>query len=94
MSLYEWCLEVEKYVRYIKRDSEKRWVQTREIIAAIYNVNRDSTKKPEPFTGKDIIRLSFDEESTEVDIISIEESNAEYFKQMKARAGTKFRKNG
>lgn len=80
-------------MRAVKRETENQWSQTREIIVAIYNVNRDSSVKPTPFVGKDIIHLSFDDEKVE-NIEKIETDNAEYFKQMKARFGSTIKKNG
>ena len=91
MSLYEWCLEVERYVRKEKKEMELRWVHTRAIIAEIYNVNRDTTKKPTPFKGSDFIRLSFDDVE---EVKEVEEDGAEYFRRMKLKAGTKFKKDG
>jgi len=84
LSLYEWCLKLEHYYRSEKKENELKWVHTREVIAALLNTVRDSSKKPEPFKGTDIIKLSFDEEKP-VDLKKAEEDNAEYFRRVKKK---------
>ncbi len=79
LSFYEWSLEIHKVRQQNKREHE-RWegnaILTRELMALIANVNRDSKKRALPFEGKDFIKLSFDiaseikEERTDEEILS------------------------
>jgi len=99
MSFYEWVLQFEKHRRkneFVKIEFESRWLHTREIIAALFNVNRDQKLRPEPYTGREIMPLSIDgdESKKEIDIAQVEKENAEYFKKLKTNLGTKFKKDG
>ena len=99
MSFYEWGLELEKNRRkseLISLEFESRWLHTREIIAALFNVNRDQKARPEPYTGSELIPLSIDKigSKKEVDLSQIEKENADYFKKLKSNLGTKFKKDG
>ncbi len=86
-------------IRYLNQsdlrrlEHESRWAHTREIIATIVNVNRDP-KKP-PIKGRDLIQLSFDQEEIlkEENLQMIEKANADFFKMMKSRMGSKAKKD-
>jgi len=97
-SIFEWVLYLERF--RIKKEKEKfdyeiGWSHTREVIAAIWNINRDPSKRPQPYKGSDIVHLSFDEkeEGAEVDLKKVEQENAEYFRKIKSKMGSKFKKD-
>lgn len=90
-------MQIEKFRRKSenrKLDYELDWSRTREVIATLVNINRDKDKHPEAITGQDIRTLSFDkvEEKTPLSIEEAEKQNAEDFKKIKNRLGSKFKK--
>lgn len=90
LSFYEWVIYIESHkakIDRLKAEYELQWTHTREIIAAIYNVNRDTKEHPNPFTGKDIKLLSFDKPDEKE-----KEDGVKQFKKLKAVMGTKFKK--
>lgn len=97
MSWWDWHLYLIRYSNQIeskKIEHEARWAHTREIIAIIVNVNRDP-KKP-AIKGSDLIKLSFDGTEAELDedkLKEIQQENADYFKEMKAKFGKIKKKN-
>lgn len=90
LTIYEWILQVEGYIRREKKEYEKGWIYTREIIATVLNA---SGRYGKTFNGEDIYKFNSDKE-VEVDIKKVEEDNKAYFKKMKARFGSKIKKDG
>jgi hypothetical protein len=82
LSFYEWALEIER-VKKRAEDNNKEWeghaFLTREFMALMANINRNSKKKPVPFEGKDFIKLSFDKEY-ESRVMTPEEVEAKFKK--------------
>jgi len=93
LTVYEWLLRLDGYIRKEKKEIERGWMYTREILAIIANVNRG--KDTPYFKGSDFYELSFDKkDNEEVDVKKLEVDNTEYFKKMKARFGSKIKKDG
>lgn len=82
LSWFEWSLLILK----VKSDRERGWMYTREVVAAIYNVNRDQKKRPKPFDGKEFYPLSFDKKEEETKVMTP--------KEIKEMLGSKFRSDG
>jgi hypothetical protein len=89
LTIYEWILQVEGYIRREKKEYEKGWIYTREIVATILNASGRYSKV---FNGSDVYK--FNTEEIEVDVKKVEEDNKEYFKKMKSRFGSKIKKDG
>jgi hypothetical protein len=68
LSFYEWTLELFRHDKR-KREENERWegnaLLTREFMALMANINRNSKKHPTPFEGKEFIPLSFDKKKEE-----------------------------
>jgi hypothetical protein len=80
-------VDFQSKVRGFYRRQEYQSRQTREIIAAILNVNRDPKKNPQGFTGEQIWPLSIDEKkkTKKDDKLTAEEINkmtASHFKAL------------
>lgn len=82
LSWFEWSLLILK----VKSERERGWMYTREVVAAIYNVNRDQKKRPKPFEGKEFYPLSFDNKDEEKKVMTP--------KEIKEMFGSKFKHDG
>lgn len=91
LTIYEWVLTVEGYVRREKKEFERGWIYTREILATILNASGRYSKT---FVGSDLYDFDNKEKAEEVDLNKLKEENRQYFKKMKTRFGSKIKKDG